>query len=65
MGVSKFPTCNFSGADLKNVISKAALLAVRRGSSALVQDHLMEALQKVRAMSNGYMGLPRHQEFMR
>ena len=64
---SELPTRNFSGADLKNVNDEATLLAVRRGSSAVVQDHLMEAVQKVRAMSNQYRGLPRHQhqEFIR
>ena len=29
------PTRNFSGADLKNVINEATLLAVRRGSSVV------------------------------
>ena len=42
------PTHNFSGADLKNVINEAALLAVRSGSSAVTQIHLMAAVQKVR-----------------
>jgi ATP-dependent Zn protease len=42
------PTHNFSGADLKNVVNEAALLAVRSGSSAVTQSHLLEAVQKVR-----------------
>ena len=46
----ELPTHNFSGADLKNVINEAALLAVRRGSSVVTQDHLLEAVQKVRTM---------------
>lgn len=42
------PTENFSGADLKNVINEAALLAVRSGSSVVQQNHLLLAAQKVR-----------------
>lgn len=42
------PTHNFSGADLKNVINEAALLAVRSGSSAVTQTHLIAAVHKVR-----------------
>mmetsp|Transcript_20194 Transcript_20194/g.32891 ORF Transcript_20194/g.32891 Transcript_20194/m.32891 type:complete len:227 (-) Transcript_20194:386-1066(-) len=57
---SALPTCGFSGADLKNVVNEAALLAVRCGSSVVVQDHLMEAVQKVRAMRGRYGGLSRH-----
>lgn len=58
---------NFSGADLKNVINEAALLAVRNGCSVVGQNHLMEAVDKVRAMSsngsaNRHAGLPT--EFM-
>ncbi len=42
------PTHNFSGADLKTVINEAALLAVRSGSSAVTQTHLIAAVHKVR-----------------
>ncbi|KAL7462710.1 hypothetical protein ACHAXS_003083 [Conticribra weissflogii] len=45
---SSAPTENFSGADLKNVINEAALLAVRSGSSVVQQNHLLSAAQKVR-----------------
>ncbi|KAL9186175.1 hypothetical protein ACHAXT_005413 [Thalassiosira profunda] len=56
----KLPTEGFSGADLKNVINEAALLAVRSGSPVVTQCHLLEATQKVRAMSGV---LSRHPEF--
>ena len=42
-------TQGFSGADLKNVINEAALLAVRSGCLMVEQIHLLEAVQKVRA----------------
>ena len=57
---SELPTHNFSGAELKNVINEAALLAVRNRSSEVTQDHLLEATQKVRAMARGHL-----QQFMR
>ena len=47
------PTGGFSGADLKNVINEAALLAVRCRSSHVTQTHLLEATRKVRAISLG------------
>lgn len=53
---AKLPTHNFSGADLKNVINEAALLAVRSGSTAVNQSHLLEAVQKVRAQLLHYEG---------
>ncbi|KAL7527798.1 hypothetical protein ACHAXR_006265 [Thalassiosira sp. AJA248-18] len=59
----ELPTHNFSGADLKNVINEAALFALRRGSPVVAQDHLLEAVQKIRAMHCGV--LPRHQQYMR
>ena len=46
----ELPTHNFSGADLKNVINEAALLAVRSGSSVVTQEHLFQAVGKVRAI---------------
>ena len=42
------PTHQFSGADLKNVINEAALLAVRAGSHTVKQYHLVDAVHKVR-----------------
>ena len=50
---SSSPTYGFSGADLKNVINEAALLAVRSGSEAVTQEHLVEAVDKVRRMVTG------------
>ena len=47
---STAPTHNFSGADLKNVVNEAALLAVRSRSSMVTQDHLLQAAQKVKKM---------------
>jgi len=46
------PTHNFSGADLKNVINEAALLAVRSGNSVVTQTHLIDAVKKIRGMSD-------------
>jgi len=42
---------NSSGADLKNVINEAALLAVRSGSAYVQQQHLLEAAKRVSSMS--------------
>ena len=58
------PTQGFSGADLKNVINEAALLAVRRGNSMVTQAHLLEAAQKVMAISLGQGSSPRQQYVM-
>eukprot|EP00804_Cyclotella_cryptica_P014664 CCRYP_012689-RA/>CCRYP_012689-RA protein AED:0.18 eAED:0.18 QI:228/1/1/1/0/0/2/201/829 len=41
------PTHNFSGADLKNVVNEAALLAVRDGSTCVKQQHLAEAVKRI------------------
>ena len=41
-------TPNFSGADLKTLINEAALLAVRNGSTLVLQEHLVEAAQKIK-----------------
>ena len=46
-------TRGFSGADLKNVMNEAALLAVRCRSSHVTQTHLLEATKKIRAISLG------------
>ena len=43
---------NSSGADLKNVINEAALLAVRSGSAYVQQQHLLEAAKKASNVSN-------------
>ncbi len=42
-------TAGFSGADLANVVNEAALLAARRGSTAIEQRHLFEAIERVMA----------------
>ena len=42
------PLEGFSGADLKNVVNEAALLAVRTSSPAVNQCHLVEAVRKLR-----------------
>ncbi|KAL7487922.1 hypothetical protein ACHAW6_013508 [Cyclotella cf. meneghiniana] len=47
------PTHNFSGADLKNVVNEAALYAVRDGSTCVKQEHLVEAVKRVRNMVDG------------
>jgi cell division protease FtsH len=54
------PTHNFSGADLKNVINEAALLAVRSGSSCVKQQHLIDAANKVRATTDRSHGGGHH-----
>ena len=59
----ELPTHNFSGAELKNVINEAALLAVRRGSSVVTQDHLLEAVQKVRTMISLRQPFPDQEQF--
>jgi ATP-dependent Zn protease len=52
------PTRGFSRADPKNVINEAALLAVRCQSSHVTQAHLLEATQKMRAISLGNGSTP-------
>ena len=42
------PTHQFSGADLRNVVNEAALLAVRTGSPVVKQQHLVDAVHKVK-----------------
>ncbi|KAL7544179.1 hypothetical protein ACHAWF_007561 [Thalassiosira exigua] len=56
-------TDNFSGAMLKNVINEAALLAVRNGCSMVTQNHLLGAVQKVRA-ANRFVVLPSRRDFV-
>ncbi|CAJ1961453.1 unnamed protein product [Cylindrotheca closterium] len=41
---------NFSGSDLRNVVNDAALLAVRDRSQSVQEKHLLQALQRARAM---------------
>jgi cell division protease FtsH len=55
-------TEHFSGADLKNVINEAALLAVRTGNSCVKQQHLLNAVQKVGSTSSRFRGENRHQQ---
>ena len=43
-------TANFTGAELKNVINEAALLAVRRSSKVVCHGNLLCALQRIRQM---------------
>jgi len=40
-------TPGFSGADLKNVVNEAALLAAREGDSAIDAEHMYEAVDRV------------------
>jgi cell division protease FtsH len=40
-------TPGFSGADLKNVINEAALLAARKGNDLITADHMYEAVDRV------------------
>jgi ATP-dependent Zn protease len=54
------PTRGFSGADLKNVINEAALLAVRCQSSHVTQAHLLEATRRMRAISLDNGSVPGH-----
>lgn len=44
---------NFSGADLRNLINEAALLAVRESSSVVQQSHLNHAARRIRLMKEG------------
>jgi AAA+ superfamily predicted ATPase len=43
-------TPNFSGSDLKQVVNDAALLAVRQKSKRIEQGHLLQSIQRARAM---------------
>ena len=43
-------TPNFSGSDLKQVVNDAALLAVRQQSKHIEQGHLLQSIQRARAM---------------
>ena len=43
-------TPHFSGSDLKQVVNDAALLAVRQQSKHIEQGHLLQAIQRARAM---------------
>lgn len=43
-------TPNFSGSDLKAIVNDAALLAVRQSSKHIEQGHLLQAIQRSRAM---------------
>lgn len=45
-------TVDFSGADLRNVINDAALLAVREKSSLVRECHLRQAIERVRNMKS-------------
>ncbi len=40
-------TPGFSGADLKNLVNEAALLAAREGAQRITKDHFLKALDKV------------------
>jgi cell division protease FtsH len=43
---------NFSGADLRNCVNEAALLAVREGCAVVQQNHLEHAVRRIRQMKN-------------
>jgi cell division protease FtsH len=43
---------NFSGADLRNAVNEAALLAVRDGCAVVQQNHLEHAVRRIRDMKN-------------
>jgi ATP-dependent Zn protease len=43
---------NFSGADLRNAVNEAALLAVRDGCAVVQQNHLEHAVRRIRQMKN-------------
>lgn len=43
-------TASFTGAELKNVINEAALLAVREGSQSICQKHIHHSLQRIKMM---------------
>lgn len=45
-------TGNFSGADLRNVVNEAALLAVREQCRAVGQSHLTHAARRISSMKN-------------
>ena len=47
-------TAGFTGADLRNVVNEAALLAVRQGRAAVEWDQLYEAAGRVRQMRMRY-----------
>jgi cell division protease FtsH len=55
---ASLPMHGFSGADLKSVIIKAALLVVRCRSLHLIQAHLLEVTQKIRMISLGNASTP-------
>ncbi len=58
MDFAGLPTHGFFWANLKNMIIKAALLAVRCRSLHVTQAHLLEATQKIRATSLGNVSMP-------
>ena len=43
-------TKGFTGADLKNVVNEAALLAVRSGSLTVRENHMKEAVRRIQGM---------------
>ena len=43
-------SAGFSGADIRNLVNEAALLAVREGSQAVEQSHLEHAARRIREM---------------
>ena len=45
-------TSNFTGAELKNVMNEAALLAVREGYTTICQHHLHHSIEKIRVMKS-------------
>lgn len=47
-------TNDFSGADLRNVVNEAALLAVRENHPQVEQRHLGEAIERVKRMKGQF-----------
>lgn len=45
-------TCDFTGAELKNVMNEAALLAVREGSTTICQHHLHQSIERSKVMKS-------------
>ncbi len=45
-------TANFSGAELRNVMNEAALLAVREGSETIQQKHLYLSVERLKVMKS-------------
>ena len=45
-------TANFTGAELRNVVNEAALLAIRSNKQVVCQDNLLSAINRIKQMKD-------------